>query len=58
MNEATRSMRLGRRGFCAAVDHPVDRAARRRRRRIRTATIVTCVLVAISLAELTWILVR
>lgn len=56
MNEATRSMRLGRRGFCAAVDHPVDRAARRRR--VRTATIFTCFFVAISIAELTWILVR
>jgi hypothetical protein len=56
VSEATRSMRLGRRGFCAAVDHPVDRAARRRR--IRTATIATCLLIAISLAELTWILVR
>lgn len=50
-------MRLGRRGFTPAVDHPVDRAARRWRVR-STAAITTCVLVVVSAVELVWIIVR
>ncbi len=57
MTDASRSMRLGRRGFCAAVEHPVERTAQRRRAR-STEAIATGILVVISLAELTWILVR
>jgi hypothetical protein len=50
-------MRLGRRGFTPAIDHPVDRAARRWRV-ASTAAIATGVLVTISIAELVWIVVR
>ena len=57
MTDASRSVRLGRRGFCAAVEHPVERTAQRRRAR-STEAIATGILVVISLAELTWILVR
>jgi hypothetical protein len=53
-------MRLTRRGYAAAVDHPTERARGRRntRRLPGTATVLTLVLLAISAAELAWILVR
>lgn len=57
MKDATHSMQLGRRGFSGAVDHPGDDAVRRRRV-LSSAAILTYVLVTISIAELTWILVR
>ena len=57
MTDATRSMRLGRRGFTPAIDHPIERATRRWRLG-STAAIATGVLVAISIAELVWIIVR
>ncbi len=57
MTEATRSTRLGRRGFTPAIDHPVDRAARRWRVG-SSAAIATCVLLTISLAEVVWMVVR
>jgi hypothetical protein len=57
VTDATRSTRLGRRGFTPAIDHPVDRAARRWRVG-SSAAIATCVLVTISFVELVWIIVR
>jgi len=53
-------MKLSRRGYAAAVDHPSDRnRARLANRRLRgSATILTMVLLAISAAELAWILAR
>jgi len=59
VKDAAYSTRLGRRGFCGAVDHPKDRPTRRGARRLRgSAAIITCVLVAVSIAELAWILAR
>jgi len=59
VKDEARSTRLGRRGFCGAVDHPEDRPTRRAARRLRgSATVITCVLVAVSVAELAWILAR
>ncbi len=57
MTDATRSMRLGRRGFTPALDPPVERAGRRWQFE-SSAAIATVVLATISVAELAWILVR
>lgn len=55
-------MRLGRRGFTPAIEHPVDGSLRRGLRRggrvQSAASIVTCLLVTISLAEVAWIAFR
>lgn len=62
--DGTRSKRLGRRGFAPAIEypsHPVDHVTDRPGRGGRarsSATILTCVLVMIAVAELTWIVVR
>jgi len=60
VKNATRSVRLGRRGFCAAVDHPAERSARRTAGRSRRsgAAIVAWLLGAVSVVELAWILAR
>ncbi len=57
MNEATHSVRLGRRGFSGAVDQPADRTPRRRRI-LTSGAILTGVLVIISIGEITWLILR
>jgi len=58
VKEAARSLKLSRRGYAAAVDHPSDRPSDRNRALRGSATILTLVLLAISAAELAWILTR